>query len=124
MKAIYLIVFIITAFYFSFNLKSSLIDHKVMSSGEQVVAVISSKPRCSKSLSVMHVRLNSKEYLLHIGMKSCYEREYIVGNQVEVFYDETYDVVLMPYYNSIFNLLLSIVGLMIPIWCLYKFIKK
>ena len=64
-----------------------------------------------------------KRYPIRVGKNSCYQGKYFKGQVIEAKYHKSLDQFVIPSDTIIYFYYLSIISLLLPIYCFWYFIK-
>ncbi len=123
-RKIYFVLFLLFAFFSYFFFKTAYRDHKISIGKIAKNVLVVSKGNCGRGGGTIKVKYESKIYTLGIGRNDCINGKYKIGDQIIVLYGEQYDYFILKDMNTISSLYLSIAFFFLPIYCLYKLIRK
>lgn len=122
-RLIYFIGFMASLFFATNYLINSVQINEALKYGIDTEAEIIELPVCNAKSSV-YVKLNRKKYNLILGKNQCIEGGYRIGDRIPVIYYSKLDKVVSNGTNGQFGILVAMIFFLLPLFCLYKLIKK
>ena len=122
-QTIYLIGLIFSGALVFLSGRENYMDYCAKKYGELVIAEVHKEPICSRSMNKMNVKYQNSIGIVHIGKSKCHDGFYKVGDKINILYYKENNYFIMPYRPINRRIVVTCVGLLIPLYCLYKLIK-
>ena len=123
-KIYYLVAFILFTYFSLQFFQSAFIGREIATNGIKVETRVVQLPTCGRGNGNMNIVYKDKFYNIKIGKNDCIQGKYRIGDEVEALYSISYDKIQLATEKVNFNYVVSILFFLVPLFCLFKLLKK
>ncbi len=122
-RRFYFIFFVLTSLISYFTIKQVIVEKEIKDTGETIEATIKHVPMIFSKSPGIKIEINSQEYVLNVPRSLARKGAFRSGEKVKVIYSPKHQKVIWPERNVNFGIRFVWLILIMPIWCLFEFIR-
>ena len=123
-RVYYLVAFVLFTYFSLQFFQSAFVGKEIALNGIKVNTHVVKLPKCGRSSGTMNILYKDKRYDIKIGKNDCIQGKYSIGDQVEALYSQNYDKLQLTTEKVNVIYVLSLLFFLVPLFCLFKLIKK
>ncbi len=122
-KRFYFISFILTSLISYFVIREAIVEKEIKYEGFMTEATIIHVPIIFSKSPGIKVEIDGNECVLQVPRSLAREGAFRTGEKVKVIYSPKHQKVIWPERNVEFGFWFSCLSIIMPVWCLYEFIR-